>query len=384
MQFDFRILDEAGDLRSKKVLLAIDTNVPVDSQGKVSDDFRLQRVLPTLRYLNKSGAKVLILGHLADKNSETLSLTPIFEYLKNIFPLKIAENLSEAKEMLEVSGEGDFVMLENIRRFDGETKCDDAFSKELASLGEIYVNDTFSVSHRMHSSIVGLPKFLPSFAGFLFRDEVIRLSKAFAPSKPFLFVLAGAKFETKFPLVQKFLGLAEFVFIGGGLANDLFKAKGFEIGVSKHSAKDLGFREMVNNPKILLPTDVVVEKDGVRSIKKADSVLADERIVDAGPLSIDNLRKVIQDSKFVLWNGTLGICEEGFSEGSDGLAQAISESGAESILGGGDTVGEIEKIGLTSKFHFVSTGGGAMLDFLAKETLPGIEALEESAKNFKI
>jgi phosphoglycerate kinase len=268
-------------------------------------------------------------------------------------------------------------MLENTRRFKGEVENEKVLAKNFASLGSIFVNEAFSVSHRPHASIVGIPRIIPGYAGFLFADEVSHLSKAFNPPKPFLFILAGAKFETKFPLVKKFLELADTVFLGGALANDLLKAKGYEIGLSKHAFSDLGFAEVGASPKLILPIDVVVEASGVAAIKDVSDVASNEKIVDAGPKTLALLAEKIAAAKFILWNGTLGAYEDGFVGPTEALAGSITSSGAESVVGGGDTLASIAKLNLTDKFSFVSTGGGAMLDFLANGTLPGITALEQ-------
>jgi phosphoglycerate kinase len=228
---------------------------------------------------------------------------------------------------------------------------------------------------------VGVTKFLPSYAGFLFLEEILNLSKAFNPPKPFVFLLAGAKFETKFPLVKKFLKLADSVFIGGALANDLFKAEGYEIGLSKHSKQDFGFSEIAGNPKLLLPSDVVVENSGKNATKGAKEVSAGDSVLDDGPKTVLAIEEKISTAKFILWNGTLGAYEEGYKEGTVALAKAIVASGAESIVGGGDTIASIYSLNLLDKFSFVSTGGGAMLDFLANETLPGITALEANVRS---
>ena len=204
------------------------------------------------------------------------------------------------------------------------------------------------------------------------------MSKAFNPPKPFVFVLAGAKFETKFPVVKKFLEIADSVFIGGALANDLFKARGYEIGFSKHSEEDFDFALIVRSTKLILPNDVTTENVGKRDTKKPTEVLSNDSIFDAGPETVKMIADKLKTAKFVLWNGTLGVYEKGFAESTEALAKVIVDCGAESIVGGGDTVACLSKIGLLDKFSFVSTGGGAMLDFLANETLPGIEALKDS------
>lgn len=374
MEFDFKTIDKAGNLRGKRVVLAIDLNVPIQD-GKVIDDYRIARSRKTLDFLKNSGARTILISHRSDEDA---SLSPVFEYLGKSYKVVFAETLDKAREASERAEEGSFILLENIRKIasEKEKKNEDRFAKELASLGDVYVNEAFSISHRGHASIVGVPKYLPSYAGFLLAEEVNELSKVFNPPKPFLFLLAGAKFETKLPLVNKFLSNANSVFIGGALANDLFKQKGYEVGKSRCSDGAFDFSMIVSSPKLVLPVDVVVDGPDGRQIKSAQDVTKEESIFDAGPETIEELKKQFQEAKFILWNGTLGTYEHGFPEGSEMLARAIALSGVESIVGGGDTLACISKLNLLDKFSFVSTGGGAMLDFLANETLPGIEALK--------
>jgi phosphoglycerate kinase len=270
--------------------------------------------------------------------------------------------------------------MENLRFFEGEKKNDPKFAKELASLADIYVNDAFPVCHREHASIVGVPKLLPSYVGFQLEKEVANLSRAFNPAHPFLFILGGAKFETKLPLLAKFLDIADQIFVGGALANDLFKAKGFEIGQSLISKTGIDLSAFIKSPKLLLPVDII-NQEGVS--KAADSLSLTDKIMDDGPKTLQMLKEKISAAKFILWNGPLGMYEGGYKQPTLELAKIIGEatagtSGVVSIVGGGDTLAAIEELQNQDKFTFVSTGGGAMLDFLAKGTLPGIEALEES------
>ncbi|MDO8590462.1 MAG: phosphoglycerate kinase [bacterium] len=377
MKFNFKTLKEAAISSGTAVLLRLDLNLPIVG-GVVRDDFRLQRSLPTLEFLKARGARTVILSHTDSKETDSLKL--VAEYLKRFVELEFVASLEELPERLAALWPGGFLFLENLRRNTGEISNDESLAKTLASLGDIYINDAFSVSHRAHASIVGITKFMPSYAGLLFTEEVSHLSKAFNPTHPFLFILAGAKFETKFPLVKKFLEVADSVFIGGALANDLFKAKGYEIGLSKHSEKDFGFADIIHSPKLILPKDVITENAGKKVTKKPTEILPGDNIFDAGPETVAMLAENLKTAKFILWNGTLGAYERGFTDGTEALAKAIAESGVESIVGGGDTLAAISKLNLNQKLSFVSTGGGAMLDFLANETLPGIVALEKSMK----
>ena len=380
-----KTLDQANIKASTRVLLRADFNVAMQN-GKVVDDFRIRKTLQTLDFLKKKGANVVMVSHIdavaGSKDKPTLK--PVIEALNKLgFSCTFAETIEDAVKKSEEQEEG-FVLLENIRNYSGETANDPAFAVQLATLGNIYVNDAFSVSHRAHASIVGVPKLLPHFAGFQLALEVKNLSLAFNPSHPFLFILGGAKFETKLPLVEKFLDKADTIFIGGALANDLFKAKGFEVGRSTISQASNDFDGLLSNIKIILPIDVVVDSVGEQKILEPDKVSKDEKILDAGPKTLVLLEEKIDAAKFILWNGPLGNYENGYKEPTHEMARMVAEAtekGAKSIVGGGDTlaaIAELKQIGsesLEEAFTFVSTGGGAMLDFLAKGTLPGIEAL---------
>ncbi|MDD5050307.1 MAG: phosphoglycerate kinase [Candidatus Pacebacteria bacterium] len=369
-------IKDAEKLKGKRVLVRCDFNVPVSGKT-ITDDYRIQRTLPLLSYLQKEGAKTTLVSHI---ESEEKTLMPVFAYLKKTFSMSFVHDIYDqsTKEIYGNLPEGDFLMLENVRRYEGEMSNDEKFANDLSKFGEIYVNEAFSASHRAHASIVGVPKYIPGFAGLLFDEEVKNLSKAFNPPHPFLFILAGAKFSTKLPLVEKFLKLADTVFIGGALANDLFKAEGYETGKSLVSEEKIDFSSILKNPKLILPEDVTVENAGKISVETPDVVSKEDKMTDAGPKTDEVLEKKIKEAKFILWNGPLGQYEKGFKEPTFVLAKAIAESGVEAIVGGGDTLATIRELNLFEKFSFVSTGGGAMLEFLANETLPGIEALKKA------
>jgi phosphoglycerate kinase len=369
------VLKQIDKLKGRRVLLRLDLNVPI-VRGAIEDDFRIQRVLPTLSCLKAQGTRTIIISHI--ENAETNSLEKVSDYLAKIIPLTFVKTLDEAKIQATKMAEGECLLLENLRLWDGEKQNDDSFAKELAGLGEIYVNDAFAVSHRNHASVVAITKYLPSYAGFLFQEEFEHLSQVFNPPRPFLFVLGGAKFETKMPLIEKFLKLADRVFVGGALANDFFQAKGLEVGKSVVSVKKFDLSALLKDEKLILPLDVVTGRDPEVLSKLPDKVSIDEYIFDAGPKTLKVLRDEIKKAKFVLWNGPLGDYEKGFKDGTEKLATFIAESSAESIVGGGDTRASIKDLGLEKKITFVSTGGGAMLQFLIDETLPGIRALSKT------
>lgn len=356
--------------------MRLDLNVPISEKG-IEETYRADMVVPTLEFLKKSGARTVAMSHI--ESSATGSLLPVYEYLKKTFPeMKFVPDYSDKSlEILGSPADGEIALLENLRVNEGEKKNDEVFAKKLASFGDIFVNDAFAVSHRKHASVVGVPKFLPSFAGPLLMREISELSAAFNPPHPFLFILGGAKFETKLPLVQKFLDIADKIYIGGALASDVFKARGLNVGksvVSDNFSADVS--SFLQSGKIILPKDVVVKTSEGRAVKKPDQLSDSDEISDSGPESVEMLEQIISESKFVLWNGPLGIYEKGFKDGTLGVAKAISNSSAKSIVGGGDTLAAIKELGAEEKFSFISTGGGAMLDFLANGTLPGIEVLK--------
>ena len=273
--------------------------------------------------------------------------------------------------------EGDVVLLENLRHSEGEEKNDPLFAKYLASLGDVYVNDAFSVSHRAHASVVGVPALIPHYAGIRLALEVTKLAVAFDPQHPFLFILGGAKISTKMPLLKKFLNIADNIFVGGAIANNFLKVKGVEIGTSTYDKDELdGLDAYLGDPHLVLPVDVVAKNAAGSETKTLAALSSGDMIVDAGSSTIKSLEAVVGAAKLIVWNGPLGFYEEGFTEGSRELLGLIAGSRAMSIIGGGDTVALINEMGALEKFSFVSTGGGAMLDYLANETLPGIEALE--------
>ncbi len=359
-----RGIKEIKNIKGKTALIRVDFNVPI-KDGKVEDDFRIRAGMQTIDFLHKKGAKIILLAHLGKDGSA--SLQPVIERFFKISKYK----------------KSDITFYENIRKFPGEEKNDPAFAKELARLGDIYVNDAFSVSHRAHASVVGIPKYLPSYAGFQLAEEIKNLSKALKPKHPFLFILGGAKFSTKMPLIKKYLKTADNVFIGGALLNDFLKAKGYEVGKSLVDGNNYGIEKIIKNKKLILPTDVVVKNENAKNsaiaeflTKGADQVTKDEMILDVGKISIKLLAEYIKKAKLILWNGPLGKYESGGGGATKEVLKLIAKSKAESIIGGGDTVALISEMKMEKKFTFVSTGGGATLDFLANGTLPGIKALK--------
>ncbi|HVW71740.1 MAG TPA: phosphoglycerate kinase [Candidatus Paceibacterota bacterium] len=368
-------------LENIPVLVRAALNVPIGADGNVANPFRLTRAVPTIKYLQEKHARVVLIGHIGEKGTETLE--PVYQALKQLVP-----NLSfcpattgpEARAAIRDLSPGHAVMLENLRRDPGETGNDRAFATKLAELGDVFVEDSFDVCHREHASVVGVPKLLPSYAGLLVEEEMTELAKSLTPGHPALAIIGGAKFATKEPVLTKLLQTYDYVFVSGALANDFMKAAGHPVGASLVSGADPEqIAQLLQNPKLLLPKDYVVAAKGKSRadgrLAAIDDVHDDEAILDNGPQTIEMLANIIANAKAVLWNGPLGNYENGFVEATEALAKVIARSSAHSVIGGGDTVAAIEKLNLNDRFSFISTGGGAMLDFLAKGTLPGIEVL---------
>lgn len=370
-------IKEIKNLSGKKVIVRVDFNVPIQD-GKIFDDFRIKKALPTIEYLHKNGAIVILIAHLGDEKAE--SLKPVFLKLKKYLPKVLFIDtpiLGEATAQTIINlKKGDIVLMENLRNDEGEKKNSPSFARGLSRYGEIYVNDAFSVCHRSHASVVSLPKFLPSYAGFQLQEEIKNLTKVFNPEHPFLFILGGAKFETKVPLIKKFLRQADDVFIGGALANDFLKAKGYGVGTSMVGKDDFQINAFLKRPNLILPTDVRVVKGSIKSFVSVKEIKSDECVVDVGPKTIELLKEKIEKAKFILWNGPVGKYDSGYAEATEAILKIIAKSKAYSVIGGGDTVSLVSKLKLENKFSFVSTGGGATLDFLTKESLPGIKALK--------
>jgi phosphoglycerate kinase len=370
-------LRDIKNLNGVKVIMCADFNVPVVN-GMIIDNFRLRKIIPSILYLRERKAKVILIGHI-ETPKEHPTMEPVVKYLDNHdITCSFIKDYKDARREIDKMKNGDIVILENIREHPEEKLNDDNFAKELASLADIYVNEAFSVSHRSQVSVSAITKFIPSYAGPLFEREVKNLSTAFKPDHPFIFILGGAKFDTKLPLIEKFLDIADKIFVGGALANNFFKEKGIEIGKSVVSPNNFNLSRFFDNKKLIFPIDGVVSPDK-KIIKRIGELNPDDVMYDAGPETVKMLEKEIMQSKHILWNGPLGIYEQGFKESTQALAKIIANStacGARSILGGGDTLATISDLSMEREFTFVSTGGGAMLDFLAKGTLPGIEALD--------
>lgn len=369
------------NLKGKRVVLRLDFNVPIKN-GRIVETMRIDRAIPTIEYLRKKKARIVIFSHIGKDASS--SLKPVAQYLSKSMNVGFIPDFrtEEARTIADNLQEGGVVLFENLRLDDRETKNDPEFAKYLASFGEVYVNDAFAVSHRAHASVVGITKYLPSYAGFLIEDEIKHLSLALKPKHPFLFILGGAKFETKMPLMKKFMKIADNIFVGGVLANDFFHDQGVETGKSFVDKYNFKLTPLLKKVKIILPTDVVVKNgDGKKtSVKNLSEISPVDSIVDVGPETIKNLLPILKKAKLIVWNGPLGFYEGGFDKATIALLKAITEVKATSIIGGGDTAVIVEKLGISKKLSFVSTGGGATLDYLANGKLNGIDAILKCKK----
>jgi len=365
---------EIGDLRGKRVLLRASLNVPT-VDGEVTNTFRLKRAVPTINFLKKTGARIVIIAHIGRESNATLK--PVSKALNDLVAINWGPQLvgDETAAIVEKLQPGEAVLLENLHSDERETAGDRSLAEDLAAYADIYVNDAFAASHRPHASLVELPKLLPSYFGFNFIHEYEELLKAMEPSEPSLFILGGAKFETKLPLVEKYANKYTTVFIGGAHANDIFKAKGLEVGKSLVSGVDLNKTSLLDHSNIMIPSDVTVKGESGSRVVTPEEVKPEESILDAGPKTVEILGKYIKEAKMILWNGPLGDYEHGFDETTRALAKEIAAAPGYSVVGGGDTVASIEELNLEEKFNFISTAGGAMLTFLETGTLPAIDAV---------
>lgn len=382
-----RTIHDIKILENIPVLVRTALNVPLE-KGEVANDYRLRRALPTIQFLSEHGAKVILISHLGEKGTETLE--PVARALGKLIPGVsffgeiVGERVRGAIHDLPAGG---ILVLENLRRDNRETTNDPAFASELAALADVFVEDSFDTCHRKHASIVGVPRLLPSYAGLLLEDEVRELEEARTPKHPALAIIGGAKFSTKESILTTLLEKYDHVFVGGALANDFLKASGQEVGKSLVSnADETAVKKLLKNPKLVLPVDSrVIPADSLTTtdaytkarVAHAGEVGVNDMILDHGPGTTALISELAKHAKTILWNGPLGNYERGFVNATDDTAHAIAQSEAHTIVGGGDTIASIEKLGLLSQLSFVSTGGGAMLDYLAYGLLPGIEALND-------
>jgi len=382
------------DMAGKNVLIRVDFNVTQDKEGKITDDTRIKASVQTIKYCVDKGAKVILMSHLGrpeGKVVESMRLTPVAKRLGELLGKKIAQTDHcvgpAAEQAVSAMKNGDVLLLENLRFHPEEENNAEDFSKKLAKLGDLYVNDAFGTAHRAHSSTVGVARLLPSAAGFLMKKEIEVLGKILEePDKPFAAVLGGAKVSTKIGVIKNLLPRVSFLLIGGAMAYTFLKAIGEEVGNSKIEEDKLGLaRDLIlgdSESKIHLPIDHVVAKEireGAQMEETGGRAIQNGWIgVDIGPKTVAEYRQVISKSKTVFWNGPMGIFEvDAFAKGTVEIAKAMAESGAVTVIGGGDSVSAAAKAGVSDKITHISTGGGASLELLEGITLPGIAALSE-------
>ena len=366
-------ITDVKTLKGKRVFLRVDFNVPVEN-GEVIDDYRIQRTLPTINFLTSLGAQVILASHFSDPEGESFEI--VADYVQKIAPIDFCDSLEkEAIEKAFKESKYGVVLLQNLRTHPGEKANDREFAQFLAGLADVYVNEAFSVAHRTHASVVSVPKILPSYMGIVFEEEIKHLTDAVKPPQNSMLILGGAKFDTKMPLIEKFIDSYKYIVVAGALANTVFKNRGMNIGDSLYDKTPIELPEKKEGEYVLPETVLVSNKKGDDEVSNKN-VQDGDNIVDAGIGFIENLESKINECDLVLWNGPLGYYEKGYSAATEKLANILAKAGAKTILGGGDTVALIEQLELTKSFNHVSTGGGAMLDFLADEDLPGLNALK--------
>lgn len=391
---------ESIAVTGKKVLVRCDFNVPLDADKNITDETRILGALPTIQYLVKNGARVILCSHLGRPKGEVnpkYSLAPVAKRLSEHLgkEVKMAEDVigDSAKALTAAMNDGDVVLLENVRYHKEEEKNDPAFSKELASLAEVYVNDAFGTAHRAHASTAGVADYLPAVCGYLIQKELDVMGKALAsPERPFVAILGGAKVSDKIAVIENLIGKVDKLIIGGGMAYTFLKAKGYEIGTSLFDAEKLELakglleKAAASGVELLLPVDTVVapafpdpiDAEIAVSEAAADAIPADQMGLDIGPKTQALFADAVKTAKTVVWNGPMGVFENPvLAKGTIAIAKALAETDATTIIGGGDSAAAVEQLGFADKMTHISTGGGASLEFLEGKILPGIACLED-------
>ncbi len=380
----------------KKVLVRCDFNVPQDADKNITDDKRIRESLPTIKYLSENGAKVILCSHLGRPKGQfnlKYSLAPVAERLSKLLgkPVAFATDVigDDAKAKAAALNDGEILLLENVRFHAEEEKNDPAFAKALADLAEIYVNDAFGTAHRAHASTAGVADYLPAVCGYLIGKEIGVMGKALSdPKRPFVAILGGAKVSDKIGVINNLLEKVDTLIIGGGMAYTFVKAMGGNIGTSLCEADKLDYaKEMIDKAaakgvNFLLPTDTVIadkfDANANTDICLTKNIPDDWMGLDIGPKTVEAFSNALKNAGTVVWNGPMGVFEmEAFAKGTESVAKAIAESGAISIIGGGDSAAAVEKLGYADKMTHISTGGGASLEFLEGLELPGIACLAD-------
>ena len=385
------------DVRSRRVLVRVDYNVPLDAQGNVSDDKRITASLPTINYLLEQGARIILCSHLGRPKGEVkkeFSLAPVAKRLKELLPnvnIYFASDCigEEAQQKAAALKDGEILLLENLRFHKEEEKNDPEFAKKLASLAEIYVSDAFGTVHRAHASTAGVAAYLPAVAGFLIGKELSIMGGALEnPERPFVAILGGAKVADKIGVITNLLNKCDTLLIGGGMAYTFFKAMGYEIGDSLLDAESIDLaKQLMENAKqkgikLLLPVDTVVAKafaaDAEHMTVAANAIPVGWQGLDIGEKTRELFAAEIKNAKTVIWNGPMGVFEfPEFAKGTEAVAKACAECGGTTIIGGGDSASAVKKLGYADKMTHISTGGGASLEFLEGKVLPGVAALND-------
>lgn len=384
------------DFKGKKVLVRVDFNVPL-KDGKVTDTTRIKAALPTIEYLIREEAKVLLISHLGRPGGEVkedLRMDPVAKELANLLNKEvkkaddsIGEDVKEAADNLE---NGEVLLLENSRFYAGEKANDPEYAEALASLADLYVNDAFGAAHRAHATTVGVTEYLPSAAGFLMQKELNALGEVMEdPERPFVAIMGGAKVSDKIDVIKNLITKVDTLIVAGGIANTFLLAKGYEVGDSLVEADKVELaKELMQEAEeigvdIVVPEEVVIAddfaEDAESKVVKADQIPAGWQILDCGgPASLEKYKEIIKNAKTVIWNGPLGVFEmEKFAHGTIELAKALAESDAHSVIGGGDSAAAINMAGVADKMSHISTGGGASLMFFEGKELPGVAALDD-------
>lgn len=385
------------DVRSKRVLVRVDYNVPLDANGNVSDDKRITASLPTINYLLEQGARIILCSHLGRPKGEVkkeFSLAPVAKRLKELLPnvnIYFASDCigEEAQQKAAALKDGEILLLENLRFHKEEEKNDPEFAKKLASLAEIYLSDAFGTVHRAHASTAGVAAYLPAVAGFLIGKELNIMGGALEnPERPFVVILGGAKVADKIGVITNLLNKCDTLLIGGGMAYTFFKAMGYEIGDSLLDAESIDLAKQLmetakqKGVKLLLPVDTVVAKafaaDAEHMTVASNAIPAGWQGLDIGEKTRELFAAEIKNAKTVIWNGPMGVFEfPEFAKGTEAVAKACAECGGTTIIGGGDSASAVKKLGYADKMTHISTGGGASLEFLEGKVLPGVAALND-------
>jgi phosphoglycerate kinase len=383
-----------ADVADKRVLMRVDFNVPLDREGHVTDATRLREAIPTINYLRERGARVILMSHLGRPNgqvNESLRLAPVAAELQRLLGAPVAyvqESVGlEAQAAVAALPPGGVLLLENLRFHPEEEANDPEFSRQLAALGDLYVDDAFGTAHRAHASTEGVTHFLPAVGGLLMEKELESFARILEhPEHPFVAIIGGAKVSSKIGVLEHLLDKVDRLIIGGGMANTFLKAQGHDVGRSLletnkvQVAADLMQRANAAGAEILLPIDAVVtdrlEAEAPRQVVGVDAVPADQLIADVGPRSVELFGHALAGAKTILWNGPLGVFEvPPFAAGTRALAEIVGRSGAVTVIGGGDTVAAVEQAGCADRMTHISTGGGASLELLEGRVLPGVAAL---------